>query len=329
MEKPTPKIEIDAAERAMIFHENYGNGLEGAADLPEFIIAAGDYLASIVGSAETDAGMSLIVKDLVEVGGGNITDPSQWRTALREARSSLYSNSMVGPELHDLAAYAEYGIVLDDSEDEQELAARIKGLLTRAQDLLAKTPIFEWGLSANNALSRLVSVAANRWALDNGEAVEPAALAYFGGVSEGRIRNLMSGENRTFSSKNGKIPAQDALKWLDGRPEFWNSIWREQSLLFYSHAPDAPVVEAGFVPVARDGSMFHPNLKRASSYTIGKKGEEQQVADFHDALARLQRMPVPYWRRPNASGNWGSVAGVRWERVDLSDFGPPAKERVS
>jgi len=31
-------------------------------------------------------------------------------------------------------------------------------------------------------------------------------------------------------------------------------------------------------------------------------------------------MPVAYWRRPNPSGHWGSVAGTRWERADASDF---------
>lgn len=322
------KTEIDGAERATIFHEQYGNGgLEGAADLPEFIISAGDYIASIVGAAKTNAGMAIIVKELIEGSGNAITDPNQWRVALKEARSSCYSDSMIGPKLHDLAAYAEYGIVLHDSQDEEELANHIESLLTQAQDLLAKTPISQWGLSSSTALSSLVFVASNRWALDHDEAVEPSALAYFGGISEGRVRNLMSGESRVFSAKDGKISAQDALKWLTGRSEFWNSIWREQSLSSYSQASDAPLEKAGFVPVARDGSMFHPNFKRGSSYTIGKKGAEEQVADFYDALARLQRMPVPYWRRPNANGNWGSVAGVRWERVDLFDFKAPANDR--
>ena len=36
-------------------------------------------------------------------------------------------------------------------------------------------------------------LARNRWALDNMQPIEPAALAYFGGLSEGRVRNMMSG----------------------------------------------------------------------------------------------------------------------------------------
>ena len=43
----------------------------------------------------------------------------------------------------------------------------------------------QWQLNESNELSRLVTIARNRWALDNDEPVEPVALAYFGGVSEG------------------------------------------------------------------------------------------------------------------------------------------------
>jgi hypothetical protein len=78
--------------------------------------------------------------------------------------------------------------------------------------------------------------------------------------------------------------------------------------------------QAVFVPVARDGSTFHPGLKRGGGYTIGEKGTETQVVDFDEALVELQRMPIPYWRRQNASGNWGIVSGVRWARLDASDL---------
>jgi hypothetical protein len=324
MEQHLANSAINAVQRTEIFHEQYGNELDGTDALPELVIAAGDYISQIVGAPETDAGMALIVRGLVEVGGGAISDPSQWRTALIERRSNCYSEWRIGPKLHDLAAYAVYGIVLHDSDDADVLASHLEALLADARDLVAKTPAQQWGLPAKNELTRLVSIASNRWAMDNGEAVEPAALAYFGGVSEGRIRNLMSGENRTFTSKDGRIPAAEALKWLEGRSEFWNSVWREQSLPMYAHEPSAPLGCAAFVPVARDGSMFHPSVRRGSSYTIGKKGAEEQISDFDEALTKLQQMPVPYWRRPNASGNWGSVAGVRWERVDLADLNSTA-----
>jgi hypothetical protein len=192
--------------------------------------------------------------------------------------------------------------------------------LSEAQEFLAATPVAEWRLPANNDLSRLVRLASNRWALDNGKPVEPTALAEFGGVSEGRIRNMMSGAKRTFTSEDGRIPAQEALTWLGQREEFWNSIWREQHVPQYGVKRRAAVDQPVFVPVARDGSAFHPGLKRGAGYTIGEKGEEVQIASFDDALAGLQRMPVPYWRRPNSIGNWGIVAGVRWERLNTADL---------
>lgn len=320
MEPKTLKSEIDAAERAQIFHETYGNSFDAASALPEFVIAAGDYLSRIVGPDYADAGMARIVSSLVIAGGGKIETPSDWRTALLDSRAYCYSEWSIGTQLHDLAAYAEYGIVLHESEDPSELADHIEHLLKQAQELEANTPVVQWQLHANNELSRLVRIASNRWALDNDGPVDPVALAHFGGVSEGRIRNMMSGANRMFSPVEGRIPASEALKWLNGRSEFWNSIWREQSLPQYDDNRTAPVEQPVFVPVARDGSVFNPGLRRGSAYTVGKKGSEKQIADFDAALAELQRMPMPYWRRPNASGNWGSVAGVRWERMDASEF---------
>ena len=320
MDKQPAKSTIGAAERAEIFHEQYGNDFDAAAALPEFVVAAGDYVSGIVGESAADAGMAVIVSGLAETAGIIINDPSKWRAALMDASSNCYSEWKIGPQLHDLAAYAEYGVVLHDSQDADELGEHLLSMLRQAKELLAKTPVEQWGLAPNNELSRLVSIASDRWALDNNEPVEPSALAHFGGISEGRIRNLMSGENRVFPAKDGKIPATEALKWLSGRPAFWNSIWREQSLPLYAHnEPTTPLKQAAFVPVARDGSIFHPGLRRGSSYTIGRKGTEIQINDFHEALRQLQQMPTPYWRRPNESGHWGIVAGVRWDRVDLAN----------
>lgn len=320
MDKNRNKSEIDAAERAEIFHEQYGNFLDAASVLPDLVIAAGDYISRIVGTEITDAGMALIVSELVQISGGTIEHPENWRSSLTASRSNCFSEWSIGAALHDLAAYAEYGIVLHESDDPDELAAHIQMLLGIAQDIEARTPFLQWGLEPNNDLTRLVILARNRWALDNQKPIEPTALAKFGGVTEGRIRNMMSGANKAFSSEDGRIPADEALKWLIGRPDFWASIWRGQSLPRYAPSEEAPIHDVIFVPVARDGSVFHPGLRRGSSYTVGQKGQEQQIADFNEALIQLQRMPVPYWRRPNASGNWGSVVGIRWERMDASQF---------
>ena len=71
-----------------------------------------------------------------------------------------------------------------------------------------------------------------------------------------------------------------------------------------------------FVPVAADGSSFHPGLARSGKFVIGAKGEEVPHATFEDALGALQRMATPRWRRPNDAGNWGIVSGRDWKRVE-------------
>jgi hypothetical protein len=324
--------EINAAERAEIFHEQYGNEIDAGATLADIVIAAGDYLRRIVGDGDADAAMTRMVEGVVSTSGQTIRNPSEWRGALDESRSSCFSEWPIGAKLHDLAAYAIYGIFLDDSEDGDQLAAEIEHLVTEAREFLDATPVAHWKLPANNDLVRLVRLASNRWALDNGRPIEPSALAEFGGVSEGRIRNLMSGPKRAFASEDGLVPAREALTWLSEREEYWNSIWREQRMPRYETDQTAPLTQAVFVPVARDGSIFHPGLSRGTGYTIGEKGDEMQVADFNDALMQLQRMRVPHWRRPNDVGNWGIVSGVRWVRIDtpeLDIFTADPSHRVS
>ncbi|VFU09834.1 hypothetical protein [Methylocella tundrae] len=318
------KSQFCAADRAEIFHEQYGNEIDAGAALVDLVTAAGDYISRIVGKENADAGMARIVEGVVSSSGKVIKHPSEWRVALAASAANGYSEWPMGAQLHDLAAYAVYGIILDGSDDVAALSERIEQLIKEAEGFLAATPIDQWQIGSKRAgesdLTRLVRLASNRWALDNGRPVEPAALAEFGGVSEGRIRNMMSGPKRSFSSEEGRIPAQEALAWLDGRSEFWNSIWREQRLPRYAAKNGLPLEQAVFIPVARDGSAFHPGLRRGAGYTIGEKGSEIQIADFDEALANLQRMSTPYWRRPNTQGNWGIVGGVRWQRIDSSDL---------
>lgn len=71
------------------------------------------------------------------------------------------------------------------------------------------------------------------------------------------------------------------------------------------------------VPVARDGSVFAPALRRSKGYWIGAKGSESLVPDFLDALATLTQMPLARWRRPNAKGNWGIVSAADWAEIDV------------
>lgn len=77
--------------------------------------------------------------------------------------------------------------------------------------------------------------------------------------------------------------------------------------------PDSEVVKT---PEARDGSRFTPELRRRGGYMVGAKGEEEKIVSYSEALNRLAEMDTPRWRRPNAKGHWGIVAGVRWVEQD-------------
>jgi hypothetical protein len=314
-----PNSQIDAAERATIFHEQYGNNIDAGTTLATIVAAAGGYLATILEESDVNAGMARMIEGLVSASGQQIDAPNEWPEALDRASSYCFSEWPLGTYLHDLAAYAVYGIVLHDTDDPDMLAEAIQQDLAKVEKFVSATPSTQWGIGPNSDLHRLLRLASNRWALDNGNSVEPVALAEFGGVSEGRIRNMMSGAKRTLPSVDGRIPSKDALAWLADRPEFWNSVWRQQHLRRYD-TQGLPLERPIFVPVSRDGSVFHPGLQRGGKYPIGEKGAEIQIEGFDEALAVLQRMSTPYWRRPNAAGNWGVVAGVRWARLDVSDL---------
>lgn len=110
-----------------------------------------------------------------------------------------------------------------------------------------------------------------------------------------------------------------ALTWLQKRKGFLKSIWAEEEIDVTEDSEPTEPIEMDrtiFVPVARDGSIFNPGLVRGGTYQIGAKGEEQSFSTFADALAALNAMPVPRWRRPNDKGNWGIVSGVVWQRIE-------------
>ena len=304
-----------AAERIELFHERYGDELDAGATLVELAKGCGLYLEKIVGKDIASAAMIPVLDSLDAAP----FEPSAWAEELEDASSQAFSSWPMGAELHDLAAYAIYGIALD-GDDESQRKTRIESLIENASALLAESPIAQWKLDVQGLteLETLVLLAQNRWALDHLGPVEPAALALFGGLAERSIRNMMAGPNKVFSHKDGLIPAQEALRWLETRDAFWNSIWRAETALPAMGDPGSDVDEPVFVPVARDGSVFQPGISRKNGFTVGAKGSEQRFAEFGEALAALHKMPVPYWRRPNERKIFGIVRGVRWERLDRS-----------
>lgn len=153
----------------------------------------------------------------------------------------------------------------------------------------------------------ILTLAAGRQMLDAGQGVlTPTALGLLGDLSEGRVRNLMSGAQAQLTSVQGGIAVAEAREWLGARPAFRSSIWQ------IDFVPGASAGHEVRVPQAIDQSVFHPGLRRRNGFTIGAKGEEVTLPDFDAALAALSEMKEPRWRRPNDQGNWGIVKASGW-----------------
>lgn len=168
-----------------------------------------------------------------------------------------------------------------------------------------------------SVIARIVNLALSRHAMDCAEGeVDLQSLALFGGVTEGRIRNILSSTDSDLEKIGQRVTAASAAAWLKGRKEFFASIWQQPD----EATPEAPTLdfsdEVLFVPVAADGSYFHPGLCRDGKFRIGAKETERTPATFEEALVALQKMATPRWRRPNAAGNWGIVSGRDWKRVE-------------
>jgi hypothetical protein len=174
-----------------------------------------------------------------------------------------------------------------------------------------------------------VLLAGNRWALDHDCLIEPEALAIFGGVKVSRMRNMLSGKKPELPHMDGRVPAHAAREWLKGRDSFYPSIWREARPSYEPASVSSTFYEPIFVPLARDGSLFHPGLARRNGYTIGEKGSEFNIVGFKDALHELQEMPVPAWRRPGQGrGGWGIFSGISWARTNQDELDGRARSEL-
>jgi hypothetical protein len=172
-----------------------------------------------------------------------------------------------------------------------------------------------------NAIVRIANLASSRHALDTGRGeVDVHSMSVFASISEGRVRNLLSGSEGSLErGPEGGVIAMSALTWLQKRKGFLSSIWAEEEQVTTNDGEPTEPVDPDrmiFVPVARDGSIFNPGLIRSGMLQVGAKGEEQNFSSFTEALSALNAMPVPRWRRPNDKGHWGIVSGVAWQRVE-------------
>lgn len=319
MDKKSNK-QLSTEEREELFADNFEE-IDPSFTLVELVRAAGRYLERILGKQSVTVGMKTM---LLPDGSDRIDldDFEDWEDLLHEVAGTGDGSWPLIDKLNYLAAYGYYGFA---SPPEDYLPVRsteelLENLVSEANELVEQTPLEQWLDDGwRKRLVEFVGLSTNRWSLDNGRPVEPAALAQFGGVTEARIRNMMAGVSSQFTNKDGLIPAHEALAWLADRESFFDSIWREQPYP-RDRADQATLMKPVFLPVARDGSGFHPGLARKNGFQIGPKGDERFMETFEEALEELHRMEIPYWRRPNEKGKPGIVRGIKWERYDLSDL---------
>jgi DNA-binding XRE family transcriptional regulator len=68
------------------------------------------------------------------------------------------------------------------------------------------------------------------------------------------------------------------------------------------------------VPFAKDGTCFHPGLRKKTTklFGVGTKTLMAFPESFDDALDYLRSMETAKWLRPSSNGNWGIVSAVTW-----------------
>ncbi len=207
----------------------------------------------------------------------------------------------------DLAFYGMYGAIIGEPRAEVALK-KIQHDLQLAGTVLSNAR------GDTEVPLAIVDLAQARHTLDTGSGtLSPYSLATLAKLSVGRVQNLMAGKDAVLTPINGRIRVDEAAAWLANRHAFWPSIWQAPRQLLEA-------ADKVRVPVAADGSIFHPALRRRNGFMVGEKGAERIVATFDAALDALCSMPEPRWRRPNPQGNWGIVKGVGWTFKTLSEL---------
>lgn len=250
---------------------------------------------------------------------------------------------------HNLHAFAYYGILptweLADADREGLSFTDVPMVVRQAVADLEKflsllPPALE--IHGIEEIERTCLAATGRLKIDSGDPVTVHELAAVTNVSTKRLQNAIYAktlEAPVVNKSDGLIPIASAKRWLEAR-EYLPSIWKQ----FIDHkcwelegdASDLAVSALGqeaeasddflFVPVARDGTLFGPNLCRRQgvdekpSYTVGGKGTEKAFDNYEKALAELTKMSNPRWRRPNENGNFGIVSAEQWRRLGRKEL---------
>jgi len=270
-----------------------------------------DLLASRFRAIEMILGVEEVTPHLFAMLHGPDVEGETWREAF-ETYDPVLTPHWTGTRLIDNAGiYGLYGVTPADVP----LNARKAWVDTLAQQLDQFQQVAQ--PERQGVIARIINLALARHAMDSGEGdVDLQSLALFGGVTEGRIRNILSGSEGGLEKVGQRVTAVSAAAWLNGRKEYFASIWQQAD----EAPPETPSPDFSddvvFVPVAADGSYFHPGLVRSGKFRIGAKDEDVPYDTFDEALSALQKMATPRWRRPNDAGNWGIVSGRDWKRIE-------------
>jgi hypothetical protein len=302
-------------QRRWLFHADFG----GEEFIEHSLIEATERLCKVAGIIYGQKAANGAFDKLVADPFPSAVAEFGWRGALEEEANGLYSDTPGGGLLHDLTAYADYGLVLSPCRTLEE---RKQILGEQVQDglLLLDLVVSQLEDKAGSPVWRIVKKSLARWKLDTGKALDKAELSLLSGLADQSIRNRLSGKSREINGTIERVEAAEALKWLTLQRKFVSSLWRYQDDTEAVRSTDKAVAEPLFLPVAQDNSLFHPGLQKDDVYTVGGVGHEQTFKRFDDALAALQEMTVPTWRRPSEDGRWMQVKGMNWRRVDRAEL---------
>ncbi len=304
---------------------DFGTHFEGGEpqEMGDLIFATGEWLERLLWSqTAADTVMKTLHAGLV---GSEIdTDPNvSWRDLWREGAEHWAGTIVqIMVELH---AFGLWGLRPDlrvlDIRDDEDLAVAIERMISKMRSLLDAAP---QGWADLREVRTTIAAAEARIRLDTGCNVTPEQLAALAEVGLKSMKNLLAPKGGSGDLKldaHGEIARSAALTWLNDRPNFRSSLWRNADTSVDHDPIEEALGEVVFVPVAKDGSWFDPvSCRTQRGFTVGPKGAEIHVSDYREALGLLARMPTPYWRRPNPAGTWGLVAGVVWQRREMREL---------
>jgi hypothetical protein len=285
---------------------------------------------------------------------------NDWRATWAEIdgwESSSLSHLLLD-ELHDLNAFANFGIIpvwssagsealqspnaqamLDRIEATQDVPGWVESVCLKIDKLERLAPRDVGGSVDLEETLLTRNLARARIKFDLRQPLTVHELALLSGVSVKRIQNAVYAktDEAPVVDRNGLISPEACETWLEAR-DYRASLWKQvvdlyplgprwgEAVEFEAREPTRIIEDFVFVPVANDGTMFIPSLRRRGKgqdggYTIGAKGDERVVPTYEDALGQLSKMEAPRWRRPNSeSGKWGIVTGQTWKRVRRAEL---------